>query len=165
MAATKPFWNARGYRHGHPPFRVFRVLSYFQTFVFAFPGTCFPVRAGRFSRFCADVLLPTVMGCITHSCGSYDSQLWVVQPITVGSKSCAHDWENICSRLGKHPLGNWKTSAHQSASKCRRTGENMPLKTGTRCHLVPFFLYFCAVFLERLSPLLIVHCPLFIVNC
>ena len=44
----------------------------------AFAGTCFPVRAGVFSRFRADVLLPTVMGRTTHNCESYDPQLWVV---------------------------------------------------------------------------------------
>ena len=86
--------------------------------VLAFASTCFPVRAGMFSRFYGQVLLPTVMGCTTHNCELYDPQLWVVQPITVGSKTPAHDLENICWETGKHLLTNRKTSAHKPANMC-----------------------------------------------
>ena len=84
-------------------------LSPFCLFPFAFsllpfPFCLFPFAFSKhtFSPSCAEVLLPTVMGRTTHSYGLYDPQLWVVRPITVGSRMSAHDWENICSRIGKH---------------------------------------------------------------
>ena len=48
-----------------------------------------------FSDLCRDVLLPTVMGYTTHNYELYDPQLWVIQPITVGSKTYAGKRENI----------------------------------------------------------------------
>ncbi len=90
-------------------------------------SSIFPNCAGMFSLFCADILLPTVMGCITHSCGSYDSQLWVVQPITVGSKTSAHDWKNICWETGKHLRTNQQTGT------CGRIGKGMECKHFVAC--------------------------------
>ena len=70
--------------------------------VFLFASRSFPKRAQMFSNFCAEVLLPTVMGYTTHNYGLYDPWLWVIRPTVVGSKSCAHDGENIPARTGKH---------------------------------------------------------------
>ena len=46
------------------------------------------------------------MGYTTHSYGLYDPQLWVIQPITVGSKTYAGKSENVCWKVGKNMLKN-----------------------------------------------------------
>ena len=46
------------------------------------------------------------MGYTAHSYGLYDPQLWVIQPITVGSKTYAGKSENVCWKVGKNMLKN-----------------------------------------------------------
>ena len=82
---------------------------------FRFMRRCFAFCAHKFSKTCAQILLPTVMGYTTHSYGLYDPQLWVIQPTVVGSKTSAHETENICAHPGKHLLIMRKNQAHKLA--------------------------------------------------
>ena len=79
--------------------QIFGTANVFSRFM----RRCFANHADMFSNLCRQVLQPTVMGRTTHNCELYDPQLWVIQPITVGSKTSAHVLENLCLQPGKHP--------------------------------------------------------------
>ena len=83
----------------------------FPAHVFPIVRRCFPISAQMFSRLCAHILLPTVMGYTTHNYGSYDSQLWVVRPTVVGSRISARDGENLCAQNGKPARAKGQTFA------------------------------------------------------
>ena len=69
--------------------------------VLLFVRTSFPKRAHKF--YCPQlwVVRPTVMGCITHSYGLYNPQLWAVKFLLTKRKTSAHIRKNICSSCGE----------------------------------------------------------------
>ena len=81
-------------------YKFFRFLSNkkckLRAEVFLNVSRCFPNREHKF--YCPQlwVVRPTVMGCITHSYGLYNSQLWVIKLVSIKEKTSAHVLENIC---------------------------------------------------------------------
>ena len=106
--------------------------------VFLFASRSFPKRAQMFSNFCAEVLLPIVMGCTTHNYGLYDPRLWVIRPIVVGSK--------IVLTIGKtspHERENMYRQRQKNASPVSPGRETIGEAVEPKSVIRPFKEYLC----------------------